>query len=324
MKFGIIGTGWIVHAFLDGVYKNGGELTAIYSRKQETGLAFGEKYGITNVYTDMDAFLEDPEIDVVYIASPNALHYPQTKKALLHHKHVISEKPVASCASEWEDVIKIAKENNLFLFEAITTQHLPNYKYIKEVLNEIGRIRLVQCNFSQYSSKYNALLAGQTPNVFNPQFSGGCLYDINIYNVHFVVGLFGKPNDIIYKANKHPNGIDLSGVITMTYDDFICVCSGAKDSASMNFAQIQGEKGYILVKSSSSMCTEVELHVGKEVKVYNVQEDINALYYENIDFKKMIEEKDYAARDFYLEESLIAMQVLEACRKDANIKFGNE
>lgn len=324
MKFGIIGTGWITHAFLDGVYKNNGELVAIYSRKEETGLAFGQKYNVANVYTNIEEFLNDSEIEVVYIASPNSLHQPQTKLALQHHKHVVVEKPVASTAKEWQEVMDIAKENNLFLFEAITTQHLPNYKYIKEAIKEIGRIRLVQCNFSQYSSKYNALLAGETPNVFNPQFSGGCLYDINLYNIHFVVGLFGKPNEVIYKANKHPNGIDLSGVVTLTYDDFICECTGAKDSASMNFAQIQGEKGYILVKSSASMCTEVEVHIGKEVKTYNVQNDPNALYYENIDFKQIMNDNNYEARDFYLLESLINMQVLEAARKSADIKFGNE
>ena len=182
MKFGIIGTGWITHAFLDGAYKNGGELVAIYSRSEQKGLEFGQKYQVTNVYTDMEAFLNDENVEVVYIASPNALHYPQTKLALQHNKHVVVEKPVASVASEWEEVMAIAKENNLFLFEAITTVHLPNYKKIKELLPEIGRIRMVQCNFSQYSSKYNALLAGQTPNVFNTKFSVD-VYMILIYTM---------------------------------------------------------------------------------------------------------------------------------------------
>ena len=72
MKFGIIGTGWITHAFLDGVYKNGGELVAIYSRSKEKGLEFGQKYNVTNVYTDIEAFLNDKMVEVVYIASPNA------------------------------------------------------------------------------------------------------------------------------------------------------------------------------------------------------------------------------------------------------------
>ena len=92
----------------------------------------------------------------------------------------------------------------------------------------------------------------------------------------------------------------------------------------MNFAQIQGEKGYIYINSASSMCTTVELHKGKEVQTYTFQEDTNALYYENIDFKAIIENKDYEARDVYLEESLKTIKVLEAARKHADIKFGNE
>lgn len=327
MKFGIIGTGYITRAFLDGVYKNGGCLEAVYSRKEDTALAFGKDYGVSKVYTDMDAFLSDPDIDVIYIASPNSFHYPQTKEALLKGKNVVVEKPVASTAKEWEEVMSIAKEKGLFLFEAITNQHLPNYRYIKEVLPQIGRIRLVQCNYSQYSSKYPALCEGKLPNVFNPQFSGGSLYDINLYNIHFVVGLFGEPNDVHYFANCHENGIDVSGVVIMRYDDFICQCTGAKDSASFNLAQIQGENGYINVKLGANGCREIELVVGqkeKQVTTYNVQEDQNLLYYENIDFKNIIEQQDFEARDFYLEESLKTIKVLEKARKSANIKFGNE
>lgn len=321
MKFGIIGTNFITRVFLDGVYKNGGTLEAVYSRKEDTALAFGKDYGVTKIFTNLDAFLSDSEIEIVYIATPNSFHYPQTLEALKHGKHVIVEKPVASCAKEWEEVMHLAKEKGLFLFEAITNQHLPNYQWIKEALDQIGRITLVQCNFSQYSSKYNALLEGQMPNVFNPKFSGGCLYDINVYNIHFVIGLFGLPKDVHYYANKHSNGIDLSGVVVMTYDDFVCQCSGAKDSASFNYAQIQGEKGYILVKSTASTCTEVELHVGKDVFTVNHQSEQNVLYYENVDFKRIIENRDYVARDFYLDESYKAIQVLEKARLSANIKF---
>ena len=180
---------------------------------------------------------------------------------------------------------------------------------------------MVQCNYSQYSSRYDALLSGQSPNVFNPEYSGGALYDINIYNIHFVTGLFGQPQSVAYYANRHENGIDLSGTVIMTYPDFIAECVGAKDSASMNHAQIQGEKGYIYVRQGANGCREIELHKGKEVTVYNEQADNNLLYYENIDFKKIIENQDHAECESYLKESLMVMETLTRARAFAGIHF---
>lgn len=322
MKFGTIGTGYIVHVFLDGVYQSGSSLAAVYSRNRDKGNAFAKHYEINNVYTDLNDFLHDDEIDVVYVASPNSLHYPQAMQALAAGKHVVVEKPMASTLKECEEMIALAKEKGLFLFEAITNQHLPNYAYVKEILPKIGRIRMVQCAFSQYSSRYDALYRKETPNVFNPAFSGGALYDINVYNLHFVIGLFGEPDDVHYYCNKHPNGIDLSGTVILTYPDFIAVCTGAKDCQGTNFVQVQGEKGYAYVHGSASACSKVSLYLGKDAEVvFNEQDQRNVLYYENVDFKKIIESKDYAKRDALLNESLICMKVLNLARNDAKIVF---
>lgn len=323
MKFGTIGTGYIVHAFLDGVYQSGSHLAAVYSRSKEKGSAFANHYQVTKVYTDLADLLIDDEVEVVYIASPNSLHYAQTMQALKAGKHVVVEKPMCSTVKECEAMIALAKDQGLFLFEAITNQHLPNYAYVKSVLPKLGRVRMVQCAFSQYSSRYDALCRGETPNVFNLDFSGGALYDINVYNIHFVVGLFGEPLDVHYYCNKHPNGIDLSGTLILTYPDFIAVCIGAKDCQGTNFVQVQGEKGYAYVHGSASGCSKVSLHLGNDDEaVFNEQPISNVLYYENVDFEKIIESKDYAKRDALLEESLTCMKVLNQAREDAKIVFG--
>lgn len=321
MRFGTIGTGYIVRAFLDGVYKNGGTLEAVYSRTEQTAAAFAKDYGTPKIYTSLEEMYQDDKIDVIYIASPNSLHYPQTLQALRNHKNVVVEKPMCSNTKECQTLIDEAKKRGLFLFEAITNQHLPNYRYIREILPAIGRIRMVQCNYSQYSSRYDAFLEGKLPNVFNPAFSGGALYDINIYNIHFVTGLFGKPQEVCYYANIHENGIDVSGTVILRYPDFLCQCVGAKDSASLNHAQIQGEKGYIYVHQGGNGCRKVELHVKDQVTVYDEQPDKNLLYYENVDFKEIIENKDYAKRDAYLEESLAVMEILTQARSFAKITF---
>ena len=322
MKIGTIGTGFIVDWFLNAVQQNeGAKAVAMFSRKKESAASLSQKYGIETIYTDYKEMLADSNVDTVYIASPNSLHYHYAKEALLAGKHVICEKPFTSTVKEFMDLKQIAFQRNLFLFEAIVTIHMPNYLAIKEHLSQLGTIRMVQCNFSQYSSRYDKFLAGETPNVFNPKFSGGALSDINIYNLHFVMGLFGRPDTIHYYPNKHANGIDTSGVAILGYDGFQAVCIGCKDTKSHCLAQIQGEKGYITVDSETSRCANATLHIGLDTTSLTIKQNEDALYYELKDFIQIVETQDYAKCQELLAYSQMVMEVYEAARKDGGIVF---
>jgi scyllo-inositol 2-dehydrogenase (NADP+) len=322
MKIGTIGTGFIVDLFLSALNEiDGAECVAIYSRKEETAKPLAEKYQVGTIYTDLERLYMDPTIDFIYVASPNSLHYEHTYRALENGKHVICEKPFTSTLRETENLMELARKNGLMLFEGITTIHLPNYQLIKQHVGKLGELKLVQCNYSQYSSKYEALLRGETPNVFNPEFSGGALADINIYNLHFVLNLFGAPQTVSYTANKHPNGIDTSGVLLMKYPNFIAECVGAKDTRSMNFVLIQGENGYLHVENGANGCQNVILHLNnKEIRL-NSQTTINTLYYELLVFKDIFDNKDYDRCNLLLNHSHSVMEVYEKARKTADIVF---
>ena len=199
MNIGILGTGSIARTMAAEFAKVPAfRCEAVCSRQQATGEALAQQFGIPKVYTDYDAMLADPDIELVYIATPNSLHYAQTKAALLAGKNVLCEKPFVPTVAEADELIALAKEKHLFLFEAITTAHHPNYALAKQYLDDIGSLRIVSCTFCQYSSRYDALLSGQVPPVFDPACCGGALMDLNLYNVHFVVGLFGEPMLVSY------------------------------------------------------------------------------------------------------------------------------
>ena len=235
MKLGIIGSGMIVYdllTFIDIIDEI--ELTAILGRKesQEKIETLINKHHIKKAYYDYDELLNDDEIDTIYVALPNHLHYEYTKKALLHNKHVICEKPFTSNVNELDELIALAKQQNCLLFEAITNQYLPTFKEIKEKISEIGKISIISSNYSQYSSRYNAFKRGEILPAFDVNKSGGALMDLNVYNIHFVVGLFGAPNKVEYFANIE-KGIDTSGVAILEYPTF-----KANDTAiipSLNF-----------------------------------------------------------------------------------------
>lgn len=261
-------------------------------------------------------------MDFIYVASPNSLHFGWTKDALLAGKNVICEKPFASTYKEAEELSKLAKEKRLFLFEAMTVPHLPNLKLLKEKLPEIGTIKFAQINFSQYSSRYDAFLKGHTPNVFNPEFSGGALMDLGCYNIGFYTELFGVPDNLSYYANLAENGIDTSGVLLFNYDGFFATAVAAKDSCSENFVQIQGENGYIHVKGASSRClgfTVVKNNGEKEF--FDIQGEKDVLYFEIADFKRIFDDKNFEERDYFLEKTLSISNLLEQARKSAGIVF---
>lgn len=321
MKLAVIGTGSIVTAFIKAArLVDDVEFKAVYSRGQATGDAFAKENNIETVYTDLDLMLQDASLDAIYIASPNSLHYPQAKQALLAGKHVILEKPFTGNVEKAIELAQIAKEKELFLFEAICNIHMPHFTYIQNHIPDLGKLRLVQANFSQYSSRYDALLDGNVTNVFNPEFSGGALADINIYNIHFTVALFGMPNAIRYEANVHKNGIDTSGILFMDYGHFKVELVGAKDSFSYNIVQIQGEGGYIMVPGGSSGLESINITT-REFKKEIVEQDMPVLFYQVEVFKNMVDSKNYELRDKYLAHSIDVVKVAVRARKDIGLDF---
>ena len=294
--------------------------TAIYSRKEETGRALADEFGIQTVYTNLEEMLADPTIEMVYVASPNNIHYAQAKAALLAGKHVLCEKPFAPTVAEADELIALAKEKGLFLFEAITTAHHPHYGFVREHLPELGDIKMVSATFCQFSSRYPALLAGKPSPVLNHAFAGGALMDINLYNIHFVVGLFGAPKGVRYFPNCHETGVDTSGLLVLEYEDFVCQCSGAKDSAARNGVQIIGEGGYMEITPIASNLQDVQLCVrGQEVRSSHMPE--NAWYYEVQDIGRIIAAGDYDFCYRALETTHNVVDVLEKARKYAGFGF---
>ena len=321
IRIGTIGSGFIVHFILDAVKAvEGIRCVAVYSRTEEKARGLAEKYQVEKTYTDMDDFLADEEMNCVYVASPNLLHYEQTKKALLAGKHVLCEKPFCTKLEQAKELFSIAKEKGLFLMEAVPTTYLPNFEVLKKSLEKIGRIKLVQGNFSQYSSRYDAFLRGELPNVFNPAFAGGCLMDINFYNVYLNVALFGKPEKAVYFPNMAEQ-IDTSGILVMQYPDFVSTNTGAKDTWGENFYLIEGEKGYIYAEGGSCSLRNLRVVTKDSEETYRGQEDEERWNYEIKHLTKILLDDDYNTIYKKLEITLDSVEIIEKVRKDAGILF---
>ena len=321
IRLGTIGSGMIVHSVLDNAVKTEGvKLEAVYSRSQAKAEELAGHYGAKKTYMDMNALLGDDDINTVYIATPNLLHYPQAKAALSAGKHVICEKPIVTRYAHAEELRNAASTKRLLLVEAAPTMFLPNYRLLREKLPEIGRISLVMSNYSQYSSRYDAVLRGEKPSIFNPEFAGGCLMDINFYNILLNTALFGTPKHTKYYPNIYPGLADTSGVFVMQYDGFVSTNSGAKDTWGINHFTIEGEKGYIRVEEPNGI-KSVRVVTRSSDDTYNLQPCPDRWKYEVEGLARLMLSEDYSALNGMLSVSLETVKVMEATRLEAGIKF---
>ena len=325
MRLGTIGSGMIVRKVLEAVQVTEGiRCAAVYSRDASTGQALAESFGIGKVHTRLGDLLDDPEVDFVFVASPNDLHYPQARMALEHGKNVICEKPMTPTKAEAETLVRLARERGLLLIDAVPTAYLANLRVIREQLPKVGRVRLVLSNFSQYSSRYDDLLQGKTSNVFSLDHAGGALQDIGFYNVYFNVALFGRPRSAAYHPNRYRGGVDTSGIMVLQYDDFVASCAGAKDTWGVNFVQIEGEKGFLHIQEGPQALSEVRVVTKTTDETYNEQTISNRWLLEVQGWVEHVAAGDREFFDDCLETMLDVVDVMESARKQAGIRFKGE
>ncbi|MEI3193747.1 MAG: hypothetical protein V8S22_07405 [Lachnospiraceae bacterium] len=204
---------------------------------------------------------------------------------------------------------------------AITFLHFPNYHWIREHIRELGKITMVQCNYSQYSSRYDQYRKGEVLPAFDPAASGGSLMDINIYNLHFTAGLFGMPGEDPLLSENRIQRDRYSGTAVLEYPDFHAVLSGAKDSESPGYAVIQGEDGYIRVNGIPSQVAELTVFAGGVTRTFTKNQKRHRMVDEMLEFDRILTEDDRETAERLLEHSLTVMKLLEAARKDGGIHF---
>ncbi len=321
MKVGTIGTSVITERMIDALKQAGSEVVAVYSRGADKGREFADRNQVERVYMDLDSMLQDPDIDTVYVASPNSLHYTQAKQALETGHDVICEKPFASTTEQAQDLFETASRHGRRIFEAITTLYTPNYRLLQKSLHRIGEPRIVTANFSQYSSRYDAYLKGQVTNVFDPAFDGGALRDLGVYNLHFVTGLFGMPEKTFICAQHGDNQVDLGETVILQWPQMHAVLTSAKNCSAPNSVLIEGEKGTLMVNSSPGRVQNLRFiplkgdMIGK--KDTDASEDAgirqldNHMVYEVQEFQRILDENDEKSDQAARDQTMLVMQLLE-------------
>ena len=323
LKLGVIGTGAISHHFIEAAHSSGEyKLVAVYSRKLETAATFASRYQNIQLFDQVEEFFKS-YFDVVYIASPNSLHYVQAKLALEMGKHVILEKPAVTRPDEWQDLVQTAKKNHCFIFEAARNYHEKAFTIIKNFLAD-KQILGADFNYAKYSSKMPNLLAGETPNVFSDRFAGGSLMDLGIYPLYAAVRLFGKAQDATYQAQQLDNSIDLNGDGIFLYPDFQVHIKAGKNITSNLPCEIYTTDGTLTLNTIEHVRSAIFTdHQDNQVQL-PIQQAPHTMTEEVATFARMIQQPDLNLYQTWLEDASSVHELLFTMRQTAGIRFEAE
>ncbi len=264
IRLATIGTSAIARSLVDAVsLADGISVAAVYSRDPDRGQAFADSIDVPLAFSDLDELLASPEVDAVYVASPNTAHEAQALAAIRAGKHVLVEKPAVTNAAAWAGLCREARDQGVVLLEAMRTEYDPGLDAIRELLPTLGTIRRVQLGYQKRSARYDLVLAGQQVNIFDPALAGGALMDLGVYCVHALVTLFGEPESVQAASVIVASGADGAGSALCTYPGIVAEVLYSKITTSNLPSEIQGELATLLVDQIASPTSlTVERHDG--------------------------------------------------------------
>ena len=319
MRVGVVGAGWIAEKAA--ITLNGlgtCRCYAIASRTMEKAEAFAKKWGVPKAYGSYAELYADPDVDLVYVATPHSHHYEVTRDALMAGKPCLVEKAFMANHAQSEAIVKLAKERGLFLAEAIWTRYQPAVSIIRELIDNgrIGMPRLVTATLG-YSM-------GNKPRIMRPDLCGGALLDLGVYALNFVRMFF--PADIISMEGqcvKSDTGMDLTNAITLILaDGMLCNLQSSAACVGDNIGVIAGTDGNLIIDNiNNPHKITVNTHDREFVEDIYVPKQITGYEYQFLACRKALAEGLLEPREMPLQETLYVMQLMDDLRKKWDVRY---
>ena len=330
VRIATIGTSGIAQRFLDALAGyEGAAYAGAYSRDLARARAFSSEHGGTLAFDSLDELGACPDVDAVYISSPNAVHASQALALVRAGKHVLVEKTFASNAREAKRVFDAASEQGVVAMEAMRSIHTPGFRAVVETLPQLGDVRLAQMGFSKVTSRISRLRAGERLNVFDPRLSGGSLMDIGVYCVEPAMALFERPTSVNAPYRK----VDLAGAILLGYGDKVVTLSFGKVSDDLAPCQVEGERATLIYQDiTKPHDLRVVEHVdrgmtwgtvGGTERTVRVENPENDMVCELADFCEAASGDAVAIEhaNMWADVTLASLEVMDKVRAQAGVRF---
>ena len=319
MKIGILGAGGIARKMAETLMQMGEvEGYAIGSRDLHKAQEFAAEFGIEKAYGSYEELAADPDIDLIYIASPHSHHFEHAKLCIENGKGVLCEKAFMANARQAEEIVKLAKEKRVFMAEAIWTRYMPSRKMIDDIIvsGEIGKITSLTANLG-----YDVV---GVPRITDPDLAGGALLDVGIYPLTFASMVLG--DDIVSMTStctKTQTGVDGQNAMILEYPEgVLAVLHSGVLAATEQYGIVYGTDGYLIAKNINNVdCIEIYTPDRKLRKSLEVPKQITGYEYEVLACKKAMEEGRLSCEEAPLEQSIHMMEVMDALRNQWGIRY---
>jgi predicted dehydrogenase len=323
IRWGILATGWIADLFVKDLQLTGRRVTAVGSRTIEGAKRFADRFGIPRAHGSYEALAADPNVDVIYIATPHPHHVVAAKLALNAGKHILVEKPFTINAREAAEIVALAKAKDLVVLEAMWTRFLPHMRRIREVIaaGTIGEIRSLIADHTQKlpddpKHRLNDLALG-----------GGALLDLAIYPISFAWDVLGKPDTIKASATFKATGADAQVATIFHYSSgAIAVTLSSSDSAGSNRASLVGTKGRIEVDHVWYSPTKFRVYdnAGVVTEVFDGAVEGRGMQFQAEEVERLIANGLTAGKIMPPGQSVEIMQTLDEVRAQIGLKYPSE
>ena len=319
-NWGILGTGNIAHKFAEALLTlDNARILGVGSRSIDTASSFAKDFGIKKVYDSYRELAADPEIDIIYIATPHQLHYENMKLCIMNGKAILCEKPFAVNAKDAKEIQQLALQKNIFVMEAFKTKFLPVMKKVKELIDnkEIGEIKMLKADFG-FDGGFN-----ENKRLLNPKLAGGSLLDVGIYPLTLATMIFGnKPRTVHSIPHIGITGVDEQAVIIMGFEEGkLAQLSCAVTTDIKNQAHIIGSKGFIRIPNFSA-ATIAEFCVnGMPEQIIDLPHKCNGFEFEAMEVMECLSEGKTHSDINPLSDTIAILEIMDRLRKEWGLKY---
>lgn len=318
IRWGILSTGTIAKTFAETCARLTGEgqILAVASRTQESADAFAARYGIPRAYGSYEALSRDPEVDIVYVATPHSRHFEDMKLLIDAGKHILCEKSFTTDSAQAEEILKLAKRKGVFVMEAFWTKLIPLYRQIERILAE-GRIGEVRAVTAQYG-----YTTARQARKFDPALAGGTLLDIGVYAIGFACMILGYSFDDVRSCLiQNDAGTDMTDAVTLRRGSAVAQLTCTIGANMPTHAAIYGTLGRIDIPEFKNPERATVLVDGREPETLEAPFEVNGYEYEIREAEACLREGRLESPRMTLAQSVAVMRILDEVRRQNGLRF---
>jgi predicted dehydrogenase len=323
LGWGVLATGGIARTMTRELLLHGHRVAAVGSRTTDKARAFAADFGIPGAHGSYEALVEDPRVDVVYVATPHNLHAPNALAAIEAGKHVLVEKPFTVNAQEARSVAAAARSRGVVALEAMWTRFLPHMAYVRSVVDgvDLGAVRSVHADHAQ------KLPSDPAHRLNDPVRAGGALLDLGVYPLSFAHDLLGAPVEILARSTMGPTGVDVSVATVLEHaGGAISTCYSTMESRGRNIATVLCTEGRIELDATWYAPTAVTVRDAEDEVVDRFDRPVSGrgMQFQAAELERLVSEGAVESPLMRHDETIAVMETLDRVREIIGLRYPGE